>query len=71
MQQKKHITHTTQSNNEFMYWSNVCISVSQVFFGITAATFFVGEFDVVKVIVIILNLIYSILFWIIGWRILV
>lgn len=57
-------------DKELSYWSDVCVSVSQVLFGIAAATFFVGEFDSAKVIVIASSLVLAFMVWILGWRIL-
>lgn len=53
-----------------VYWSNVFISVAQVFFGISAGIFFVGEFDQNKIVVILSNIILAFVIWIFGWRML-
>lgn len=56
------------SEKEADYWANVLISVAQVLFGIAAVTFFSGEFDLIKVAVILFNIIGSVLSWLMGWR---
>mgnify|MGYP001615623045 CR=1 FL=1 len=57
------------STKEANYWSNVCITSSQVFLGIAAVTFFAGVFDISKLIVIVLNSILALILWMVGWRI--
>jgi len=56
------------SNKEVQYWSSVFVAIAQVFFGIAAVTFFTGGIDLSKIIVIIINLLLSVICWIIGWR---
>lgn len=56
------------SQREATYWSDVAISCSQVFFGLLAATFFIGKFDINKFFVVLLHLVLSISFWLIGWK---
>ncbi len=53
---------------ETAYWSDVCITVSQVFFGIAAAAVMVGPLDQNKIIMLPLALMLTISFWLLGWR---
>ncbi len=61
-------TYTMRSlRRQYDYWSQVTISCSQVFFGILAATLFIGRLDLQKSFVLLSNLILTIIFWFIGW----
>lgn len=53
---------------QLTYWSSVMVANAQVFLGIAAATFFTGELDQKKVLVVLSNVILSALCWYSGWR---
>lgn len=57
----------TLPSPERTYWSSVMVANSQVFFGITVATVFIGELDPRKILVVLSNLILSMLCWLSGW----
>jgi hypothetical protein len=58
----------TQKDNS--YWSNAFIAVAQVFLGVSAAVFFTsGELDEPKIRVVIFNLLLSIIFLLMGWKV--
>lgn len=56
------------SSKESEYWSGAASQCGQIFFGIAAVTLFAGKFDQNQIFVIILALVSSIIFWILGWR---
>lgn len=56
------------SKTEAQYWSNICITASQVFFGIFAAALFIGSFDLKTISVVFLSSSLTIVLWIVGWR---
>ncbi len=57
------------SYKEEQYWSSVCITSSQVFLAIVAASIFTGDLDLNRVFVILSNLILTIVCFYLGWRI--
>lgn len=56
------------SDKEANYWSGAASQCGQIFFGISAVTLFTGKFDQNQILVVILALVSSIIFWVIGWR---
>lgn len=58
------------SSKKASYWSQVCISCSQVFVGIFAVTLFAGKIDTGKIFVVLLNAGILITFFIIGSKLL-
>lgn len=56
------------SEKDFEYWSTAASQCGQILFGISAVTLFAGRLDQSQLLVILLSLISSIAFWLIGWR---
>ncbi|MBA3724729.1 MAG: hypothetical protein H0W89_07675 [Candidatus Levybacteria bacterium] len=54
---------TKYSKNEREYWANVCIACSQVTFGVFWGSIIVLQLDLNKVILVVLNLTASSIFW--------
>ena len=57
------------SKKELTYWSQVFSGIGHVFVGIAAGSTLVGEFDSHRTNAVVLSLIFALIFWLFGWRI--